>query len=91
MRRLGHLLGLMHGISCDHGNDAAATARRISISTTQNWDRARKNWFETWPAHMLVRPIGSVGLSRAELHRLSSDVAEDGVACFLSPCFLTMR
>ena len=88
MRNLGTTsLGLMHGISSITETTPQQRHVDFDIYYTQGWDQARKNWFETWPAHMLVRPIGSVGLSRAELHRLSSDIVEDGVACFLSPCF----
>ena len=88
MRNLGTTsLGFMHGISSITETTPQQRHVDFDIYYTQGWDQARKNWLETWPTHMMVRPIGSVGLSREGLHRLSSGAPEDGVACFLSPCF----
>lgn len=42
---------------------------------------------DTWPERMAVRPLGSFGLSRAEMKGLS-DARPRDVACFVEPMFL---
>lgn len=86
-RKNGVSLGIMHGIP-----SIAAIVHQwrhldFDIYYVHGRHMVHRYYADRWPETMKVVPIGSFGMSRAELHRLAEGASGTGIACFLSVTF----
>lgn len=87
LRKIGGVsIGFMHGIASISTVMHQYRHIDFDIYYVLGRDQYERIYRRTWPSHIRVRAIGSFGMSRAELERLTEPRAGN-IVCFLSPSF----